>query len=56
MFATIGGTNRIFAMQLVHTTFALRYIYEQRFLCDCLVHAAPNRPKCESILSATDVV
>ena len=29
-------------MQLVHTRFALRSIYEQRFVCDCLVHAAPS--------------
>ena len=64
VFATIWCTSRIFAMWLVHTTFALRSIYEQRFVCDCLVHAAPgpciwqanlstplliiNQPPCES--------
>ena len=41
-FANIWCTRPIFAMQLVHTTFYLRYIYEQRFVCDCFVHATPG--------------
>ena len=42
MFATIW--SKIFAMQLpVLATFDLRSIYEQRLVCDCLVHAVPDR-------------
>ena len=32
----------IIAMQLVHTASALRSIYAQRVVCDCIVHASPE--------------
>ena len=34
VLTTIWCISPIFAMQLVHTTFALRSSYEQRFACD----------------------
>ena len=39
VFATIWCTRPIFAIQLVHTTFAIQSIYGQHFVCDSLVHA-----------------
>ena len=42
VFATIWCTRPTFTLQLVHTTFALRSIYEQRFVCECVVYAAPR--------------
>ena len=40
-------------MQLVFVTFALRSTYEQRFVCDCLVHAVPGRDQRVNVKSVT---
>ena len=49
-FAIIWCTSPIFGMELMHTTFALRSISEQRFVCDCLVHAARLFTACINFL------
>ena len=41
---TIWCISPPFAMQFVHTTFALRASHEQRSVWDCVVHAAHGNP------------